>query len=62
MRVHTLITILFLGSSFGFGATLGVSSWWANGLCVLSVVVFTACVFGIIGIALEGDKKGMEDL
>ena len=52
-----LLIALWLGSGFMIGATARVSSWWANGLFVVALIVLLFCVAATFGFVMDGGKK-----
>ena len=52
-----LLIALWLGSGFVVGATARVSSWWANGLFVVALIVLLFCVAATFGFVMDEGKK-----
>ena len=52
-----LLIALYLGSGFVVGATARVSSWWANGLFVVALIVLVFCAAATFGFILDEGKK-----
>ena len=53
-----LLIALWLGFGFTAGATASISSWWANGLFVVAIIVLLFCGAVTAGFILEDLDEG----
>ena len=50
------VAALIVASAFGWGSTWTISTWWANGLMVVSIVCFFFGIICFIGVCQEAAK------